>query len=135
MHENVRHRCGCQRIVGLLLAGAALAACSTPAPVASNTGALALFSTCTKPLYPRESALRGSQGTTAMNLLVEANGRVSDGKIDSSSGDAMLDDTALKAMKTCRFKPAISDGHAVAQWTPLMYVWTIENPDQAPGRP
>ncbi|THC41958.1 hypothetical protein C2862_17670 [Massilia sp. Mn16-1_5] len=134
MQGNDRARPACRNILGIMLALASLTACSTPAPVA-NTGALALFNTCTKPLYPRESALRDSQGTTRMKLLVEANGRVSDGRIESSSGDELLDNTALHAMKTCRFKPAISEGHAVAQWTLLTYVWTIENPDQRPGRP
>jgi TonB family protein len=78
------------------------------------------------PHYPMESARRGSQGTVYLNFYIESDGRVSDGRIHRSSGDPLLDNAALDALKRCRFKPATSAGHPVAQWTQVQYVWSIE---------
>jgi TonB family protein len=62
-----------------------------------------------------------------MSVFVEANGRVSDGRIVWSSGDSMLDYVAVRAMKTCSFVPATSGGQPVAQWTPMQYIWSLDN--------
>jgi TonB family protein len=114
--------------LALLLVSAAMASCAVQAPSAPvTTRALAVFHPSCMPRYPMESALRGSQGAVDLNFYVESDGRVSDGRIDRSSGDPLLDNAALNALKGCRFKPALDAGRPVAQWTVVHYVWTIED--------
>jgi D-alanyl-D-alanine endopeptidase (penicillin-binding protein 7) len=91
-----------------------------------SRAAIADFATCAKPEYPRADLDAGHQGTTTVSFLVSAGGRVTDSKIVRSSGYASMDEASRSALTLCGFKPALRDGRAVAQWTSVQYVWTLE---------
>ena len=81
---------------------------------------------CAKPDYPMRAARNGESGTVTLALLVGADGRVQDSRIQSSSGSRDLDRAAVNALSLCRFQPAMNGGAAEAGWAQLAYVWTLE---------
>ncbi|SHH69843.1 energy transducer TonB [Massilia sp. CF038] len=110
-----------------------------PGPVApeappsnsTNTGemfsaALANASDCAKPDYPASAARNGETGTVKMALLIGPDGRVSDSKIQHSSGSRELDRAAVAALRLCKFKPAMANGAPQSAWGQIAYVWTLE---------
>jgi len=64
------------------------------------------------PEYPRMSQRRGEQGRVVVRVLISAEGRVVQASVRSSSGHERLDDAALKAVRTARFKPYTENGRA-----------------------
>ncbi len=102
-----------------------------PPSNATNTGemftaALANAGDCAKPDYPASAARNGETGTVKMALLIGADGRVSDSKIQHSSGSRELDRAAVAALRMCQFKPALANGTPQAAWGQIAYVWTLE---------
>lgn len=105
-----------------------------PAPAAqpsTNNGqmrsaVLADANGCAKPDYPVRAARNGETGTVMLALLVGADGRVQDSRIQSSSGSRDLDRAAVNALSMCTFQPAMHGGAAEAGWAQLAYVWTLE---------
>lgn len=105
-----------------------------PQPAAepsSNSGqmrsaVLADANGCAKPDYPMRAARNGETGTVTLALLVGADGRVQDSRIQSSSGSRDLDRAAVNALSLCKFQPAMNGGAAEAGWAQLAYVWTLE---------
>jgi len=105
-----------------------------PAPAAQSStsnsqlrsAVLADASGCAKPDYPVRAARNGDTGTVTLALLVGADGRVQDARIQSSSGSRDLDRAAVNALSTCTFQPAMHGGVAEAGWAKLAYVWTLE---------
>jgi periplasmic protein TonB len=93
---------------------------------ASRVGAVADFSTCTKPEYPRNSQRNEEQGTVILQFLIGADGTVKDAKLEKSSGYRDLDKAAQRGLSQCRFKPAIVDGHPAEAWSSVQYVWRLE---------
>ena len=81
---------------------------------------------CAKPDYPMRAARNGESGTVTLALLVGADGRVQDSRIQSSSGSRDHDRAAVNALSLCRFQPAMNGGAAEAGWAQLAYVWTLE---------
>ncbi|MES2902053.1 MAG: energy transducer TonB [Pseudomonadota bacterium] len=102
------------------------------APPAQNTGkiyeaALADANACAKPDYPAKAARNGETGTVALALLIGTDGRVSDSKVQKSSGSRELDRAALAALSLCKFKPAMNNGSPEAAWGRIAYVWTLDS--------
>ena len=105
-----------------------------PAPAAqpsTNSGAmrsavLADANGCAKPDYPVRAARNGETGTVTLALLVGADGRVQDSRIQSSSGSRELDRAAVNALSMCKFQSAMNGAAAEAGWAQLAYVWTLE---------
>jgi len=64
------------------------------------------------PEYPRISQRRGEQGRVIVRVLISPEGRVIDASVRSSSGHERLDEAALKAVRSARFKPYTENGHA-----------------------
>ena len=56
--------------------------------------------------YPKIARLRSWEGRIVLRLLVNAGGIVEQATIQESSGFPLLDESALKEIKTCRFDPA-----------------------------
>jgi protein TonB len=81
---------------------------------------------CAKPDYPVNAARNGDTGTVTLALLVGADGRVQNAKVQKSSGHRELDRAALNALSLCQFKPAMNNGVAEAGWGQIAYVWTLE---------
>lgn len=81
---------------------------------------------CAKPDYPVRAARNGETGTVTLALLVGADGKVQDSKVQASSGSRDLDRAAVNALSLCQFQPAMNGGTAEAGWAKIAYVWTLE---------
>lgn len=102
-----------------------------PAPVAKAAGpsrvaAVADFSTCAKPEWPKASLRNEETGTVTLSFLIGTDGRVADSKIVKSSGFRDLDKAAVSGISKCRFKPGMTDGKPEQAWMQMQYVWTLE---------
>jgi len=69
------------------------------------------------PKYPEMARLGGLEGTVELLLLVDTDGRVRKSRVERSI--AGLDDAALAAGATARFKPALWQGKPVKVWVAL----------------
>lgn len=77
------------------------------------------------PVYPRPAIARRMTGTVILRIQVDAAGRPMQVSIEESSGHAILDQAALKVVKSrWRFVPATQDGVAVEAWArvPIEFV-------------
>lgn len=59
-----------------------------------------------QPMYPVQARRRQWQGTVLLAVSVSATGRAVDIQVKTSSGHAVLDDAALKAVRAWEFEPA-----------------------------
>lgn len=105
---------------------------ATPEAPAANPNAGKLFSAaladangCAKPDYPAKAARNGETGTVSLALLIGVDGRVSDSKVQRSSGSRELDRAAQAALSMCKFKPAVNNGAAEPGWGQIAYVWSL----------
>jgi protein TonB len=64
------------------------------------------------PVYPRASERRGEQGRVIIRVLISPQGSVLDASVRKSSGYERLDESALKAARSARFKPYTENGIA-----------------------
>ena len=93
-------------------------------PVASPFQQLAV-AVGTAPPYPRNAITRNIQGTVMLRVHVDASGRPMEVSIEQSSGSRLLDEAALKHVKSrWKFVPAQSNGQAVEAWglVPIEFV-------------
>jgi protein TonB len=102
-----------------------------PAPAAkpsgpAKTAAVVNFDTCAKPEYPKSSLRNEETGTSTITFLIGIDGSVKDSRIQKSSGFRDLDRAALNALSKCRFKPAMENGTPVETWSPVAYVWNLD---------
>ena len=66
----------------------------------------------TQPEYPPTSKRLGEAGVVILLLTVTEDGKVSDAKVDTSSGFERLDEAAVKeALRSWRFVPEIGRAH------------------------
>ena len=93
---------------------------------AMRSAVLADASGCAKPNYPANAARNGETGTVTLALLVGADGRVTNSKIQKSSGSRDLDRAAVTALSMCQFKPAMNNGVPEAGWGQIAYAWSLE---------
>lgn len=66
------------------------------------------------PAYPQEARSAGVEGRVILDVVVDANGKVSEAEIAESSGNEALDEAALKAIKKWSFEPGQKDGQEAA---------------------
>ncbi len=90
------------------------------------SAALANADDCAKPDYPARAARNGETGTVSLALLIGTDGRVTDSKVQRSSGSRELDKAAQAALSLCKFKPAMEGGVAQPAWGQIAYVWTLD---------
>jgi protein TonB len=102
---------------------AAPAQVQPPAPLPAPQQQQQLADDCARPAYPPEAAAARMSGVSMMAFLVGSDGIVRDARLLKSSGYAILDQAAEAALKLCRFKPALKNGHTVAAWQPVQYAW------------
>lgn len=65
------------------------------------------------PKYPEDACRVARQGTVVLSLVVSRIGRAQDVKAVSVPLGLGLDEAAVQAIRTWRFKPGIKDGRAV----------------------
>lgn len=80
---------------------------------------------CAPPVYPQEALQARMSGVSMMAFLVGSDGAVREARLLKSSGYAILDQAAEAALRLCRFKPALKNGHTVAAWQPVQYAWSL----------
>jgi TonB family protein len=76
--------------------------------------------------YPRESRELSEQGNCSVEVLVGADGVVSEAKVLESTGFYSLDGGCVVAAKARRFIPATAGGKAVASRTVFRVSWRIK---------
>lgn len=91
----------------------------------ANTPAVADFSTCARPVWPKEALAKKQQGTVTLGFLVSETGAVTDSMVQKSSGLSLLDAAAREGIMKCRFRPSTVDGKPTAAWLHIQYVWTL----------
>ncbi|MFV0284062.1 MAG: energy transducer TonB [Castellaniella sp.] len=64
------------------------------------------------PVYPRISQRRGEQGRVVLRVLISPLGKVANVSVRTSSGHSRLDEAAVAAMHTARFRPYTENGIA-----------------------
>jgi TonB family protein len=69
-----------------------------------------------QPMYPEGAKDRNEQGNTVLSIYIDDKGRSSKTKVETSSGFADLDKTAVAAVWNWRFLPATKDGKEVASF-------------------
>ena len=77
--------------------------------------------------YPSASRRLGEAGSVVLLLYVSEQGRVSETKVEASSGFPRLDDAASSCMKRVRFVPSTVGGSAVASWQRIRWTWKLED--------
>ncbi|GAB3417314.1 energy transducer TonB [Massilia agilis] len=100
-----------------------------PAQPSQNAGAMrtaVMADGCATPQYPATSLRNGDTGTTTLALLIGADGRVQQSRIEHSSGHRELDRAAVNALSLCKFKAAMNGGQAEAGWAQIAYDWKLE---------
>jgi len=82
------------------------------------------YSENSPPLYPMVARRKGYEGVALLLVEVLSNGRAGQVKIEKSSGYALLDTSALKAVKEWKFEPARRMGTPVTVWVnvPVKFV-------------
>jgi len=106
---------------GALLLTAALAAAAA-APAAAQTTIPA--KSCAAPEYPREAVRYELEGITTLRFHLTADGRVGEVKVAKSSGWALLDDAAIRTIRSCTFTPEQAS-RARGAALPVQYVWSL----------
>ena len=119
------------KAVRTVSAPAAVEAPSTPAPAPSSPSApapsvatqgeaplvppdvTAAYRANPPPVYPLIARRRGMEGVVLLRVLVAADGRVTEVEIAEGSGFAVLDQSALEAVRGWHFRPASRGGRAV----------------------
>ena len=89
------------------------------------SAALANASDCIRPDYPARSVRNGDSGTVSLALLIGTDGKVTEAKVQRSSGHKELDRAAVSALSMCKFKPAMTNGVAEPAWGQIAYVWSL----------
>ena len=75
-----------------------------------------------EPEYPPEARAKGIQGPVVLDVQVEGDGRV--GSVNVVSGDPMLSEAAVKAVKQWVYQPFSVDGKAVERQTRITIRFT-----------
>jgi len=71
------------------------------------------------PVYPRLARERGEEGTVVLDVEVLPSGRCGTLRVLESSGHALLDEAAARAVRQWQFKPATRWGRAIAVWVEI----------------
>ena len=79
-----------------------------------------------KPPYPRMAIRQQIQGTVTLLVRVLPDGSPGDIRIDQSSGNSLLDDSALKTVKSWRFVPARQGGLPVTAEVKVPIVFSLQ---------
>ena len=76
------------------------------------------------PIYPAAARANGETGLVKLSVLVSASGAAQNVMVSSSSGNAEMDDSAVKAVSQWKFSPALQGPQALASYydVPVSFV-------------
>lgn len=66
--------------------------------------------------YPPQALRRREEGTVTLRVYVDANGDPETVELQRSSGSRNLDQAAIRAVRTWKFRPGMQDGRPVGGW-------------------
>ncbi|MFS2015238.1 energy transducer TonB [Massilia sp. CT11-108] len=78
---------------------------------------------CERPRLPRFAEERRVAGDVILAVLINVDGWVTDARIARSSGEPILDRTALATARKCHFVAATIDKVPVPSWEPFRFSW------------
>ena len=91
---------------------------------------------CAGAEYPPEARRYELEGITTLRFHLGPDGRVTDARVDKSSGWSLLDEAAIRTIQACSFTPAQA-ARAKGAALPVQYVWSLEGnrvrPQLLPG--
>jgi TonB family protein len=96
---------------------------------AAFVSASPLYRENTPPIYPAIAKLRGYAGVVLVNAEILPDGRVGSTEVSKSSGYAILDKSAMEAVKLWKFEPAKKAGKpfAIRVKLPIKFVLHDDN--------
>jgi protein TonB len=68
------------------------------------------------PEYPAAARNKGISGTVTVKILIAASGSVEDAKVENATPPGVFEESALRAVRSWRFEPAMQKGKAVTAW-------------------
>jgi periplasmic protein TonB len=81
-----------------------------------------------EPYYPSASRRLSEEGSVVLLVYVGPNGRVSETKVETSSGIARLDEAAEKCVKAQgKFEPQKVGSEAVGSWQRMKWTWRLSS--------
>ncbi len=100
------------------------------APVAASAQALPtseqqIPAGCAPPDWPK-SSIRLEKPVIVVEFLIDAAGRVQNGRVVETSGAADFDQAALAALRRCVYTPVRQQGTPVAGRIRVKYAWKVE---------
>jgi len=104
-------------------AGEAAGSLSTP----GIADAYPLYRENVPPVYPAIARIRGYEGIVLVAAEILQDGRVGNMKIRKSSGYAILDKSAIEAVKPWKFEPARKSGKPFAVWVELPIKFVLQD--------
>jgi len=90
-----------------------------------------LYKENSPPAYPELARVRGYEGIVLVSAQILPNGRVGNVKIRKSSGYAILDQSAIQAVKPWKFEPAKKAGNPFTAWVELPIRFILRNNSQS----
>ncbi len=78
---------------------------------------------CARPRLPWSAEQRGLAGDVILAVLINVDGWVTDARVARSSGEPILDRTALASARKCHFVAATVDKVPVPSWEPFRFSW------------
>jgi periplasmic protein TonB len=97
---------------------------------APSRQALPLYLKNPPPEYPPAARRRGYAGTVMMEVFVDREGKVRDLRLVQSSGHAMLDRAAMRAVKGWMFEPARQGEEKVDMWVKVPLTFRLKDQDR-----
>jgi protein TonB len=79
---------------------------------------------CERPRLPWRAEQRRLTGEVILAMLVDVDGKVTDARIARSSGQPILDQTALAGARKCHFVAATVDDVPVRSWELFRFWWS-----------
>ncbi|WP_454829126.1 TonB family protein [Pseudoxanthomonas wuyuanensis] len=110
-------------VASLQMAGAAIADGATPSPHLPP------------PRYPADAAKRGISGSVLLRILVGADGKAKDVRVEKSKPAGVFDTASIEAVRRWTFSPALKDGKPVQGWVRVPIDFQAPPPVQAPPVP
>jgi protein TonB len=80
----------------------------------------------TEPVYPAALIRQGIEGTVILSVQVLENGRVGEVRVERSSGEAKLDESAVREAKRWRLIPGTRDGVPVVLWKQVPITFRLQ---------
>jgi periplasmic protein TonB len=78
---------------------------------------------CARPRLPWSAEQRQLAGDVILAVLINVDGWVTDARVARSSGEPILDRTALASARKCHFVAATVDKVPVPSWEPFRFSW------------